>query len=65
VAGTGIICQYAGVKWGQGFYHGFSAWLVFVFALAALFIESAVISALCPERKEKADAGMKGDAAKT
>ena len=48
VAGTGIIYQYAGEKWGQGFYHGFSAWLVFVFAMVVLLAESVSISALFP-----------------
>jgi exosortase len=44
VAGTGIIYEYVGAKYGQGFYHGFGAWIVFVFALAVLLAEASLLS---------------------
>jgi len=53
VAGTGIVYEYVGAKYGQGFYHGFSAWLIFVFALAVLLHERekpAKVAAKADER---------------
>ncbi len=44
IAGTGIIYEYVGPKYGQGFYHGFGAWIVFVFALAVLLAEASLLS---------------------
>ena len=44
IAGTGIIYEYVGAKYGQGFYHGFGAWIVFVFALAVLLAEASLLS---------------------
>jgi exosortase len=46
VAGTGIIYEYVGAKYGQGFYHGFGAWIVFVFALAVLLGEATLLGSL-------------------
>ena len=61
VAGTGILYEYAGPKYGQGFYHGFGAWIVFVIALAVLFVEASLLSALFIEEQpvsaESADGG--------
>jgi exosortase len=52
VAGTGIIYEYVGPKYGQGFYHGFGAWIVFVIALAALLMEASLLSALFVEGRD-------------
>jgi exosortase len=46
VTGTGIIYEYVGARYGQGFYHGFGAWIVFVFALAALLGEATLLGSL-------------------
>ena len=53
VAGTGIIYEHLGPKYGRGFYHGFGAWVVFVFALAVLLLEAPLLSALFVEHPEK------------
>ena len=56
VSGTGIIYEYVGAKYGQGFYHGFGAWIVFVFALAVLLGEATLLGALFEPQPAK-DAG--------
>jgi len=33
---TGLIAQWFGIEYGQGFFHTFSSWLVFVFAFGCL-----------------------------
>jgi exosortase len=56
VAGTGIIYEYVGAKYGQGFYHGFGAWIVFVFALAILLAEASFLSWLFEPQPAKGTA---------
>ena len=53
VAGTGIIFEYVGAKYGQGFYHGFGAWIVFVFALAVLLGEATLLDSLFEAQPDK------------
>ena len=43
VAGTGIAAHYYGVEAAQGFFHTFSGWLVFMVALALLFLVTRVL----------------------
>ncbi len=64
VAGTGVIYEFVGAKYGQGFYHGFSAWLVFVFALAILLAEESLLSSLFVHEPEMqvGGAGTSGEA---
>jgi len=61
VTGMGLLCGHLGMRWGQGFYHGFSGWLVFVFALAVLFIEASVLSALFAPREQRASDAPTGE----
>lgn len=42
VAGTGLLSQWWGEKAAEGFFHGFSGWLVFLLAFALLCLESMV-----------------------
>jgi exosortase A len=44
VSGTGILAQYYGDKVAQGFFHGFSGWILFVVAFVCLFGVGALIS---------------------
>lgn len=60
VTGTGLVCEYVGRKYGQGFYHGFSAWIIFVFALVVLLLETSLLSALFGEAAT-ADAAPSAD----
>jgi len=60
VAGTGIIYEYVGARYAQGFYHGFGAWIVFVFALAILLAEAAVLGWLFESQLPEGAATEKG-----
>ena len=44
VSGTGILAHYYGDSVAQGFFHGFSGWMIFVVAFACLFIVSSLIA---------------------
>ncbi len=44
VTGTGILAHHYGDKVAQGFFHGFSGWILFVVAFACLFLLGAVLS---------------------
>jgi exosortase len=44
VTGTGILAHYYGDKVAQGFFHGFSSWILFVVALVCLFIVGGLLS---------------------
>ncbi len=44
VAGTGIIGNYWGAKWAEGFFHSFSGWLLFI-AAAATMLGIGLVSA--------------------
>lgn len=45
VGGTGVLAFYYGPSVAEGFFHGFSGWIVFVCALALLSLEAAVARA--------------------
>ena len=44
VSGTGILAHHYGDKVAQGFFHGFSGWILFVVAFVCLFILGALLS---------------------
>jgi exosortase len=44
VTGTGILAHHYGDKVAQGFFHGFSGWILFVVAFACLFLLGAMLS---------------------
>ena len=44
VTGTGILANYYGDRVAQGFFHGFSGWILFVVAFVCLFLVGAVLS---------------------
>ncbi len=44
VTGTGILAHYYGDKVAQGFFHGFSGWILFVVAFVCLFVVGSLLS---------------------
>jgi exosortase D (VPLPA-CTERM-specific) len=46
---TGILTNKFGAKVSQGFFHDFSGWVIFLFAIAMLFVFSRLLSALSPK----------------
>ena len=44
VSGTGILAHHYGDKVAQGFFHGFSGWILFVVAFVSLFIVGSLLS---------------------
>jgi exosortase A len=44
VTGTGILAHHYGDKVAQGFFHGFSGWILFVVAFVCLFLLGAMLS---------------------
>ena len=44
VSGTGILAHYYGDSVAQGFFHGFSGWILFVVAFVCLFLFGALLS---------------------
>ena len=44
VTGTGILAHHYGDKVAQGFFHGFSGWILFVVAFICLFIVGSLLS---------------------
>ncbi|MBN2374347.1 VPLPA-CTERM-specific exosortase XrtD [bacterium] len=50
---TGILAQYFGSKVADGFFHGFSGWIVFMFAFAFLFIFHRVIKFSIKDNNKK------------
>jgi exosortase A len=44
VSGTGILAHYYGDQVAQGFFHGFSGWILFVVAFVCLFIFGSILS---------------------
>jgi exosortase len=43
VAGTGLLAHYAGQEAAEGFFHTFAGWLVFMVAVAMLFVVQAIL----------------------
>jgi exosortase len=48
VAGTGIAAHYYGTAAAEGFFHGFSGWIIFIAAFAMLFVISRILRWLMP-----------------
>jgi exosortase A len=44
VSGTGILAHHYGDKVAQGFFHGFSGWILFVVAFICLFLVGSILS---------------------
>jgi exosortase len=44
VSGTGILAHYYGDSVAQGFFHGFSGWILFVVAFVCLFLLGALLA---------------------
>ena len=44
VSGTGILAHYYGESVAQGFFHGFSGWILFVVAFVCLFLLGALLA---------------------
>jgi exosortase A len=44
VSGTGILAHYYGDSVAQGFFHGFSGWILFVVAFVCLFVVGSLLS---------------------
>jgi exosortase D (VPLPA-CTERM-specific) len=52
IAGTGYIAKYWGNETAQGFFHGFSGWVVFFVGVGIFFILSGILR-LFPDKKAK------------
>jgi exosortase A len=44
VSGTGVLAHHYGDKVAQGFFHGFSGWILFVVAFVCLFVVGSLLS---------------------
>ncbi|MBW2572281.1 MAG: VPLPA-CTERM-specific exosortase XrtD, partial [Deltaproteobacteria bacterium] len=54
IAMTGILYKYFGAGVAEGFFHGFSGWLIFVFCIPVLFIEMKILEKLPPVQSKSA-----------
>jgi exosortase A len=52
VTGTGILAHHYGDQVAQGFFHGFSGWILFVVAFVCLFVLGALLSRVKKVNKE-------------
>jgi exosortase D (VPLPA-CTERM-specific) len=57
IGATGILTEKYGPQVAEGFFHGFSGWLIFLFAFAALFAFHFVLKRLFPGSKKNAQKG--------
>ena len=48
IAGTGVLMRWFGPAAGEGFYHAFSGWVVFIIAFGVLSAESIVLQRFVP-----------------
>lgn len=53
VTGTGLLYQYAGSTYAEGFYHSLEGWVFYVVALGALFGEFFLLNAVFPSAQAK------------
>jgi len=51
IAVTGILYSTMGAKVAEGFFHGFSGWLIFIFAIPILLLGMWILSKLPPRKK--------------
>ncbi|OPY74842.1 MAG: Transmembrane exosortase (Exosortase_EpsH) [Syntrophorhabdus sp. PtaU1.Bin058] len=54
IAATGVLYSMFGAKVAEGFFHGFSGWLIFLFAIPLLFFEMRLLRKL-PPREAKSE----------
>jgi exosortase D (VPLPA-CTERM-specific) len=54
IAMTGILYEIWGAKVAEGFFHGFSGWFIFMFAMAALLLEMWIFKKIGRERSASA-----------
>ncbi|NPV04869.1 MAG: VPLPA-CTERM-specific exosortase XrtD [Syntrophaceae bacterium] len=59
IAATGILYRSMGAAAAEGFFHGFSGWLVYMFALACLLLEMYVLNKLPGSAPARRDADEK------
>ena len=52
IALTGILYQYWGAEVAEGFFHGFSGWLIFIFTLGVLLAEIWILRKIFPGPSE-------------
>lgn len=50
---TGIMVNIYGPGMAEGFFHGFSGWILFMFAFVFLFLFGWILRIICPESREK------------
>jgi exosortase D (VPLPA-CTERM-specific) len=55
IAATGILYRFMGASAAEGFFHGFSGWFVFMFALAFLLLEMYLLGKLPGSKPGKAE----------
>lgn len=53
VAGTGIAAHFYGAQVADGFFHGFSGWIIFIAAFIMLFVLYRIIALAAPDKKAK------------
>lgn len=53
VMGTGLLGNFWGEKWAEGFFHTFSGWLVFVGAVIVLFLWARLLSRMARWRSKR------------
>ena len=61
IAMTGILYKYFGAGVAEGFFHGFSGWLIFVFCIPVLLIEMKVLENLPPVHSTSASEHKKAE----
>ncbi len=54
IAMTGILYKYFGAGVAEGFFHGFSGWLIFVICIPVLLIEMKILEKLPPVQSKSA-----------
>jgi exosortase len=67
IAATGVLFKHWGAAVAEGFFHGFSGWLIFVFALGVLLFEMWGLKKIFPEEKSSSARSSKqgGEEAKS
>jgi exosortase D (VPLPA-CTERM-specific) len=58
IAVTGVLYSMVGAKAAEGFFHGFSGWLIFLFCIPFLLVEMWVLSKLPPKQQRGEKTGM-------
>jgi exosortase D (VPLPA-CTERM-specific) len=61
IAMTGILYKYFGARVAEGFFHGFSGWLIFVFSIPVLLIEMKILEKLPPVQAKTVSESKKID----